>query len=278
MLVDYGAYIIQRHHPVETEAILPSAAETENLLMRSAKKESLRKSLEKYEEFQSSVKKEFPRSPAIPRGTTVKTPEKSAEKMVPAKPQINEIKDELAKLSHDFQGCKRVVNESISEVKTILEKLKGKVPEIGKKPTEQEELPKGSDDSFVKIKPGRGEESESQNVVVAPEDVAEPKAVISEKISTIEATVKVPHEEAKSELSQPQEEPHVEPTLIKPPEAVPEKPEEDKAKSAATEPAAAQNPSPVPEVDPGLLKTDEFILEKFKKIGHTKELLKSLHL
>lgn len=237
--MDYGRYIVQRHHPIEGE-ITGTEIPTNEELVKSAKKENLRKSLEKYEQFiTESAKKEFPFSPEVARKEVQDIPKKESRP-----PQINELKEELVKLSQDFAGCKQVVNESINEVKGIMEKLREKIPEITKKGKEPELA--GSDDSFVKIK---HEEHEPRDVILAPEDIIEPQAVVKEETAIFNLVVEEREDEKEEEKRE---------IMEKDTELMAEQPEAW--------------------VDPSLLKTDEFILEKFKKIGQAKDLLRSLNL
>jgi len=281
VLVDYGRFVVQRHHPLDIEQI-PEKQEFIEEKVKSAKKENLRKSLEKYEEFLDSAKKEYPYSPPIKTKSAQKStqqPEICASQ--PPKLQIGEIKEELAKLSQDFAGCKKIVSESLSEVKNIMEKLKEKIPESihkEKKP-ETEELPKGSDDSFVKIKP---HEINEENVIITSEEPTdlivnqETRKTNTEEIkipSAKEAENQAPPKEPQISIEQPKNEQLPPEPKVQEPFLITEIPMKEDVHEAK-EPELPKKESGQ---DENLLKTDEFILEKFKKVEQVKDLLKTLH-
>ncbi len=320
MLVDYGTYIVQRHHPAPASREVVSPEKVMDA-ERSAKKESLRRSMEDYEKIMQGRKDEMQREgEKFLRSSEKKRQEEQralfsispiVNKPSPAKDgttkmQISAIKEEVEKLSHDLAGYKSMVSESMGEVRKLVDKLKGRVPEMAERMRDLPAVPTGkSEDSIVNIN-----KSATESHAIArplPESVGKEPKVPGEHIilqqDHIEVSLPAPAEvhplvqeellpQVKTSLPQAEipaktenpfehnvsaavasvmpplketEEPHPEPRPDIGPAEMP-------TQAVAHAPAAEAGG-----VDPGLLKTDEFIFEKFKKIDQVKSFMKSLN-
>jgi len=115
-MVDYGTYMVLRHQPL----IL---SETKAPLKGSAKKEQLRTSLDRCDEYISKRNEEA--NETLKKQKEGKKVYAIVNKKVDIE-GINEVKKELGKLHRDFVNCKTLLDNSLSEVKTIMKKINEK--------------------------------------------------------------------------------------------------------------------------------------------------------
>eukprot|EP00826_Nyctotherus_ovalis_P013570 TRINITY_DN13695_c0_g1_i2.p1 TRINITY_DN13695_c0_g1~~TRINITY_DN13695_c0_g1_i2.p1 ORF type:complete len:235 (+),score=56.63 TRINITY_DN13695_c0_g1_i2:687-1391(+) len=232
-MVDYGSYMVQRHQPIARRVL---RAEAVDELRGDLKKEQLRKSLDKYDDYiskRNTISSTINSKNKQIQPIAIKHTHKEEEKAVTSG-EISEVKKELGKLYKDFANCKTILDNSLTEVKAIMNKLGAKEVALHEdhKVHETEEIqPSAEQEKIMRNEEAKNpvkEEANAQHFGFNRAD--EITEVKTSEANLIPASKRITNDE------------------------LPLKEEEDVS----------------------LVRTDNFIFEKYKKIEQVKDLLKTL--